>query len=119
MLMTGNEPNLNPATGVSGGFTGALTAIVGVGVIQFSNDCSSITGELIYNDGDIQFLSGGSGTGTKTTKAIITKSRIGPTFQKRTADRQRPAVRAGDSGSYGNGGCARRMIVPRSNSISR
>jgi hypothetical protein len=61
MLMTGYEPNLNPATGSGlvagpGGFPGALTAIAGVGVIQFSSDCSSISGELIYNDGDLQFL---------------------------------------------------------------
>jgi hypothetical protein len=66
MLMTGFEPNLNPATGSGivagpGGFPGALTAIVGVGVIQFSSDCSSISGELIYNDGDLQFLETGIG----------------------------------------------------------
>ncbi len=66
MLMTGYEPNLNPATGSGivagpGGFPGALTAIVGVGVIQFSSNCSSISGELIYNDGDLQFLETGVG----------------------------------------------------------
>lgn len=66
MLMTGFEPNLNPATGSGavagpGGFPGALTAIVGVGVIQFSSDCSTISGELIYNDGDLQFLETGVG----------------------------------------------------------
>ncbi len=43
------------------GFTGALTAIVGIGVIQFSSDCSTISGELIYNDGDLQFLNTGVG----------------------------------------------------------
>jgi hypothetical protein len=64
MLMTGYEPNLIPASGSGalagpGGYNGALTAIVGVGVIQFSSDCSSITGELIYNDGDLQFLLNG------------------------------------------------------------
>jgi hypothetical protein len=63
MLMTGYEPNLIPATG-SGALAqpaglGALTAIVGVGVIQFSSDCSAISGELIYNDGDLQFLLNG------------------------------------------------------------
>jgi hypothetical protein len=61
MLMTGYESNLTPATGSGnvagpGGFPGALTAIAGVGVIQFSKDCSTISGELIYNDGDLQFL---------------------------------------------------------------
>lgn len=61
MLMTGYEPNITPATGSGivtgpGGFPGALTAIVGIGVIQFSKDCSAISGELIYNDGDLQFL---------------------------------------------------------------
>ena len=66
MLMTGFQPNLIPATGTGalqgpGGFNGALTAIVGVGVIRFSSDCSSITGELIYNDGDLQFLFSGVG----------------------------------------------------------
>src|SRR5271157_5320979 len=66
MLMTGAEPNLNPATGSGnttgpGGFPGALTAIVGVGVIQFSKGCSTISGELIYNDGDIQFFQTGVG----------------------------------------------------------
>jgi hypothetical protein len=61
MLMTGYEPNLIPASGSSGGFTGALTAIVGIGVIQFSSDCSAISGELIYNDGDLQFLNTGVG----------------------------------------------------------
>lgn len=66
MLMTGYEPNTNPATGSGivtgpGGFPGALTAIVGVGVIQFSSDCSTISGELIYNDGDLQFLETGVG----------------------------------------------------------
>jgi len=66
MLMTGDEPNPNPATGSGnvtgpGGFPGALTAIVGVGVIQFSKGCSTISGELIYNDGDIQFFQTGVG----------------------------------------------------------
>jgi hypothetical protein len=66
MLMTGFEPNLTPATGSGavtgpGGFPGALTHIVGVGVIQFSRNCSSIGGELIYNDGDLQFLESGVG----------------------------------------------------------
>jgi hypothetical protein len=66
MLMTGYEPNLNPATGSGlvtgpGGFPGALTAIVGIGVIQFSWNCSTISGELIYNDGDLQFLQTGVG----------------------------------------------------------
>lgn len=61
MLMTGYEPNLIPASGSGGGFTGALTAIVGIGVIQFSSDCSTIGGELIYNDGDLQFLNTGVG----------------------------------------------------------
>ena len=59
MLMQGDEPNPNPAQGSSAGYTGALTAIVGIGVIQFSKDCSTIGGELIYNDGDIQFLGNG------------------------------------------------------------
>jgi hypothetical protein len=64
MLMTGYEPNLLPASGTGilappGGFNGALTAIVGVGVIQFSAGCTSISGELIYNDGDLQFLENG------------------------------------------------------------
>ena len=66
MLMQGAEPNLIPASGSGaingpGGFNGALTAIVGVGVIQFSVGCSNIKGELIYNDGDIQFLESGIG----------------------------------------------------------
>jgi hypothetical protein len=64
MLMTGYEPNQLPASGSGaligpGGFNGALTAIVGIGVIQFSSDCSTISGELIYNDGDLQFLENG------------------------------------------------------------
>ena len=68
MLMTGYEPSITPATGSGnvtgpGGFPGALTAIVGIGVIQFSKDCSTISGELIYNDGDLQFLSDGTGLG--------------------------------------------------------
>lgn len=68
MLMTGDEPNPNSATGSGntdgpGGFPGALTAIVGVGVIQFSAGCTSIKGELIYNDGDIQFTGNGTGVG--------------------------------------------------------
>ena len=53
------EPSLQHWVGAligPGGFTGALTAIVGIGVIQFSSDCSTISGELIYNDGDLQFL---------------------------------------------------------------
>ena len=66
MLMQGAEANPNPATGSGdvagpGGYPGWLTAIVGVGVIQFSSDCSSITGELIYNDGDVQFSETGIG----------------------------------------------------------
>jgi hypothetical protein len=66
MLMTGFEPSITPATGSGivtgpGGFPGALTAIVGVGVIQFSQNCSNISGELIYNDGDLQFLETGVG----------------------------------------------------------
>jgi hypothetical protein len=61
MLMTGFEPNLTPALGASAGFPGALTAIVGIGVIQFSPGCTSISGELIYNDGDLQFLQTGVG----------------------------------------------------------
>src|SRR5208282_3150474 len=66
MLMQGAEPNQNPATGSGnvtgpGGYPGALTAIVGVGVIQFSPGCTSIKGELIYNDGDIQFTETGVG----------------------------------------------------------
>jgi len=66
MLMTGYEPSLTPATGSGivtgpGGFPGALTAIVGVGVIQFSRNCSTISGELVYNDGDLQFLETGVG----------------------------------------------------------
>ncbi len=72
MLMTGYEPNLNPATGSGmvtgpGGFPGALTAIVGIGVIQFSSDCSTISGELIYNDGDLQFLETGIGVSAGPT----------------------------------------------------
>src|SRR5208283_2262672 len=60
MLMQGAEPSLLPASGSGnvtgpGGFNGALTAIVGVGVIQFSPGCTSIKGELIYNDGDNHF----------------------------------------------------------------
>jgi hypothetical protein len=74
MLMTGYEPNLTPATGSGnvagpGGFPGALTAIVGVGVIQFSKDCSTISGELIYNDGDLQFLQDGTGLGVSAGPA--------------------------------------------------
>jgi hypothetical protein len=61
MLMQGDEPNPNPAQGSSAGYTGALTAIVGIGVIQFSKDCSTIGGELIYNDGDVQFAVSGLG----------------------------------------------------------
>src|ERR1700735_1446818 len=66
MLMTGFEPSITPASGSGivtgpGGFPGALTAIVGVGVIEFSRDCSNISGELIYNDGDLQFLETGVG----------------------------------------------------------
>jgi hypothetical protein len=68
MLMTGYEPSITPATGSGnttgpGGFPGALTAIVGIGVIQFSRDCSTVSGEMIYNDGDLQFLSDGTGEG--------------------------------------------------------
>jgi len=74
MLMTGNEPSITPATGSGnttgpGGFPGALTAIVGIGVIQFSRDCSTISGELIYNDGDLQFLSDGTGLGVSAGPA--------------------------------------------------
>ena len=61
MLMTGFEPNLTPALGSAAGFPGALTAIVGIGVIRFSPGCTSISGELIYNDGDIQFTVSGIG----------------------------------------------------------
>ncbi len=63
MLMTGYEPNLTPALGSAAGYPGALTAIVGIGVIQFSADCSTISGELIYNDGDLQFLEDVNGAG--------------------------------------------------------
>jgi hypothetical protein len=63
MLMTGFEPNFTPALGSAAGFPGALTAIVGIGVIQFSSNCATISGELIYNDGDIQFLSDLGGIG--------------------------------------------------------
>src|SRR5277367_94673 len=63
MLMTGYEPSITPAAGSAAGFPGALTAIVGIGVIQFSKDCSTISGELIYNDGDLQFLSNTTGAG--------------------------------------------------------
>lgn len=69
MLMTGDEGNLNPALGSSAGFPGALTAIVGVGVIQFSRNCSSISGELIYNDGDIQFTGNGNTAGVSAGPA--------------------------------------------------
>jgi len=59
MLMTGDEGNTMPATGVAAnGNPGALTAIVGIGVIQFSSGCSKVSGELIYNDGDLQFVTG-------------------------------------------------------------
>ena len=62
MLMTGAEGNTLPATGaLANGNPGALTAIVGVGVLQFSSDCSTISGELIYNDGDVQFAETGLG----------------------------------------------------------
>jgi hypothetical protein len=62
MLMTGAEGNTLPATGsAADGNPGALTAIVGLGVIQFSSDCSTISGELIYNDGDVQFAETGVG----------------------------------------------------------
>ena len=66
MLMQGTEPNPNPATGSGdnvgpGGYPGWLTGIVGVGVIQFSVGCRNITGELIYNDGDIQYTVTGIG----------------------------------------------------------
>ena len=79
MLMTGAEPNLNPATGSGnttgpGGFPGALTAIVGVGVIQFSRGCTSISGELIYNDGDIQFTGNGGTTGVSAGPAACYSS---------------------------------------------
>lgn len=73
MLMQGAEPSLLPASGSGGlappgGYNGALTAIVGVGVLQFSAGCSKISGELIYNDGDIQFLETGVGvTGAPAT----------------------------------------------------
>jgi hypothetical protein len=81
MLMTGDEPSVTPATGSGnvtgpGGFPGALTAIVGVGVIQFSRTCA-ISGELIYNDGDLQFTAnGGVGffagpAGCYKTKSIL------------------------------------------------
>jgi hypothetical protein len=63
MLMTGYEPNLTPALGSAAGYPGALTAIVGIGVIQFSANCSTISGELIYNDGDLQFLEDVNGAG--------------------------------------------------------
>jgi hypothetical protein len=74
MLMTGYEPNLLPASGSGnaigpGGFNGALTAIVGVGVIQFSSDCSKISGELIYNDGDLQFFENGNVAGVSAGPA--------------------------------------------------
>ena len=78
MLMTGYEPNQLPASGSGnifgpGGFNGALTAIVGIGVIQFSKDCSTISGELIYNDGDLQFRDdgpmGGPGVGVSAGPA--------------------------------------------------
>ena len=74
MLMTGYEPSITPATGSGnvtgpGGFPGALTAIVGVGVIQFSKDCSTISGELIYNDSDLQYLSNGTGLGVSAGPA--------------------------------------------------
>jgi hypothetical protein len=62
MLMTGAEGNTMPATGsAASGNPGALTAIVGVGVLQFSSNCSTISGELIYNDGDVQFAETGVG----------------------------------------------------------
>jgi hypothetical protein len=60
MLLQGAEPNTNPATAAPGN-PGALTAIVGVGVIQFSRNCKTISGELIYNDGDVQFAQSGVG----------------------------------------------------------
>ncbi|MGA9720987.1 MAG: hypothetical protein WBQ86_00910 [Candidatus Binatus sp.] len=74
MLMTGYEPNQLPASGSGaligpGGFNGALTAIVGIGVIQFSSDCSTISGELIYNDGDLQFFENGNVAGVSAGPA--------------------------------------------------
>jgi hypothetical protein len=53
MLMNGNQPSTTVADG-SSTLPGALTAAVGVGEISFSPDCNTITGELIYNTGDLQ-----------------------------------------------------------------
>jgi hypothetical protein len=53
MLMNGAQPSGSMADG-SATLPGALTAAVGVGTISFSPDCSTITGELIFNSGDLQ-----------------------------------------------------------------
>jgi|HubBroStandDraft_1064217.scaffolds.fasta_scaffold10880_4 hypothetical protein len=57
MLITGAQPSSNQATGASP-FPGALTSIVGVGEISFpaaiGTGCGAPTGELIFNNGDIQ-----------------------------------------------------------------
>ncbi len=53
MLMNGAQVSRVQADGTSS-LPGALTAAVGVGTISFSPDCSTITGELIFNDGDLQ-----------------------------------------------------------------
>ncbi len=53
MLMNGNLTSQIDADG-SASLPGALTAAVGVGTISFSPDCSTITGELIFNAGDVQ-----------------------------------------------------------------
>lgn len=53
MLMNGAQVSQVQADG-STSLPGALTAAVGVGTISFSPDCSTITGELIFNDGDLQ-----------------------------------------------------------------
>ena len=53
MLMNGAQPSFIQADG-SATLPGALTAAVGVGTISFSPDCSTITGELIFNTGDLE-----------------------------------------------------------------
>jgi hypothetical protein len=82
MLMQGDEPNPNPATGSGnvtgpGGYPGALTAIVGLGVIQFSKDCSAIGGELIYNDGDVQYSETGVGAFAGPAVCYASESVVG------------------------------------------
>jgi hypothetical protein len=74
ILMNGAQTSGTQADGTAA-LPGALTAAVGVGTISFSPDCSTITGELIFNAGDLQTAPPAESFGPAA--CLVTRSTLG------------------------------------------